>query len=174
MANLSEVFAAVARLGVGDPKNPTGRDFKVILDAYLKDKTLDTEALTAYVKSTSAPLKAMFEGFAQFSLDSKEVSKSTLDVIRSAMDILNGELHREGISDDERREIREHVLRLVIEAKDESQQDRTFRSRLGYAAIGGAVIVGGVAVFMFTRGNNTKVLEKGLELAGKAAVNSLA
>lgn len=80
MAQLSEILAIMPRLGVRDPKNPSAKDIKVVLDAYLKDKSLDTEAFNTYVKSLSVPLKAMFEGFAQFSADSREVSRSTIDL----------------------------------------------------------------------------------------------
>jgi len=180
VARLSEVLktmsarAVVARLGVGDPKNPSSRDFKVILDAYLKDKSLDTDAFNTYVKSLSAPLKAMCEGFAQFSADSKEVSKRTIDVIERAMDILQGELRRENISDDERREALDHVLRMVAEARDESEKERTFRSRLAYGVLAGVVIVSGVAVFVITVGKYPGLMEKGLEMAGKAAAKAVA
>ena len=65
MAQLSEILAIMSRLGVRDPNNPSAKDFKVGLDAYLKDKSLDTEAFNTYVKSLPTPLKVMCEGFAQ-------------------------------------------------------------------------------------------------------------
>lgn len=179
MARLSEMLktmsarAVVARLGVGDPKNPSANDFKVIFDAYLKDKSLDTDAFNTYVKSLSAPLKAMCEGFAQFSSDSKEVSKRTIDVIERAMDILQGELKRENISDDQRREALDQVLRLVAEARDESEKERTFRGRLVYGIVGGLIIVSGVAVLVITGGKYPGVMEKGLKMAAKAAAKAV-
>jgi len=173
MAQLSEILAIMPRLGVRDPKNPSAKDIKVVLDAYLKDKSLDTEAFNTYVKSLSVPLKAMFEGFAQFSADSREVSRSTIDLIKQAMGILQQELRRENISDDERREILDCVLRLVAEARDESEKDRTFGTRLTYAATGSLVFVGGLAVFAWTRGKNTDVITRGVEIIGKAAAKAV-
>lgn len=162
------VSAAVKRLGVPDPKNPSAKDFKLLLDAYLKDKSLDADVFNTYVKSLSVPLKAMFDGFAQFSADSKEVSKRSMDMIERAMDVLQAELKREGISDDERRHALDQVLRLVAEARDESARERSFRGRLAIGAVGTVVIVGGVAVFLATGGRNPAVLMKGVEMAGRA------
>jgi hypothetical protein len=173
MAQLSEILAIMPRLGVRDPKNPSAKDFKVVLDAYLKDKSLDTEAFNTYVKSLPAPLKVMCEGFAQFSADSREVSKRVLDVIERAMDVLQEDLRRENISADERREGLEHVLRLVAEARDESEKERTFRARLAYVT-GGTVLVGaGVAVFVWSRGKNTEIMTRGVEVIGKAIAKAV-
>jgi hypothetical protein len=166
--------AVVARLGVGDPKNPSARDFKLIFDAYLKDKSLDTDAFNTYVKSLSAPLKAMCEGFAQFSADQQEVAKKSIDVIQQAMEILQGELKRANISDDERRELLDRVLRLVAEARDEAERERTFRARLAYGVLGGLALVTGVAVAVLTAGRYPQLMEKGLEMAGKAAAKAAA
>jgi hypothetical protein len=89
------------------------------------------------------------------------------------MGILQQELRRENISDDERREILDCVLRLVAEARDESEKDRTFRTRLTYAATGSLVFVGGFAVFAWTRGKNTDVITRGVEIIGKAAAKAV-
>jgi hypothetical protein len=173
MAGLSDVFTAMGRLGVRDPKNPTGADFKMVLDAYLKDKTLDTDVFTAYVKSMSVPLKTMFEGFAQFSADSKDMSKDTNAVIKQAMQILQGELNRSDITPKERREVLGHVLRLVTEARDESAKHRDFLGRLALGMGAAAVVVAGVGVLVISRGKNADVIKKGLEMAGKAGVKAL-
>jgi hypothetical protein len=173
MAQLSEVLAVMPRLGVRDPMNPSAKDFKLVLDAYLKDKSLDTEAFNTYVRSLPASLKVMCEGFAQFSADSREVSKRVLDVIQQAMDVLQQDLRRENISADERREDLEYALRLVAEARDESEKDRTFRARLTYVTGGTVLVVSGVAVFAMTRGRNTEVITRGVEVIGKAVAKAV-
>ncbi|MHB1323468.1 MAG: hypothetical protein ACYCXZ_03865 [Coriobacteriia bacterium] len=167
--NLSAVASAVKRLGVSDPNNPSAADFKVIWDAYLKNKSLDTEIFSTYVKSLSVPLKAMFDGFAQFSKDSSEVSKKTIHVIERAMDALEAELNRADISQDERQTALEHVLHLVAEARDESGRERAFRYRLAYGMLGTVVIVGGLALWIITGGRYQRLMEKGLTLVAKAA-----
>jgi hypothetical protein len=173
VADLPEVLGVVRRLGVRDLSNPSPREVKLVLDAYLKDKSLNTEAFNAYAKSLSAPLKAMVEGFAQFSADSRDVSKKTIDVIQQAMDILKGELSRPDISDDDRRQVLDHALRLVAEARDESDRERRFRSRLAQYVVGGTVVVVGTGVMIVTAGKYPGLMEKGLKLAGKAAGKTL-
>lgn len=170
---LSAASAAVKKLGVRDPKNPSAKDFKLILDAYLKDKSLNTEVFTTYVESLSAPLVAMFGGFAQFSTDSKDVSKRTIDVIERAMDVLQGELNRENISAEERQAVLDQVLRLVAEVRNESDNERTFRSSLARGVIGTVVIIIGVAVLVVTAGKYPGLMEKGLEIAGKSFAKSV-
>lgn len=168
MASLSEIRAKVARLGVIDPENPTPTEVKLILDAYLKEKSLDTDAFNTYVKSQSVSLKAMFEGFAQFSKDQGDVSKKTIDVIQRAMDILEGELKRENISDEGRLNLSDRIWRLVEDARDESDKERAFRSQLGRWAVGIFGIIVTIVGFVWvvvTLGRHPAVLEKGIELA---------
>lgn len=169
----SAIAAAVKRLGVRDPKNPSAKDFKLLFDAYLKDKTLDTGVFNTYVKSLTVPLKAMFDGFAQFSADSRDVSKRTMDIIERAMDVLEAELKRENISDGERQAALDNVLRMVAEARDESERERFFRGRLAMGAIGTVVIVGGIGLYVVTRGRKPELLQKGIEMAGRAAVKAV-
>lgn len=166
--NQSVVAAAVKKLGVRDPQNPSAGDFKVVLDAYLKDKSLNTQIFTTYVKSLSAPLKAMFDGFTQFSADTGEVSKRALGVIERAMGIIQEELNREGISENERREALERVLHLVAEARDESKQDRAFKSRLAHGMLATVAIFAGVLIMVVTLGKYPHLATKGFELAAKA------
>ena len=173
MAGLSDAFAAVRKLGVHDPLKPSGKDFKVVLDAYLKDKTLDTEVFMTYAKSMTVPLKAMFEGFAQFSEDTKDLSKQTDEVIKQAMEILQQELKRENITPDERREVLGHVLQLVAEARDESAEHRAFLERLAFGMGAAVFLVAGVGVLVISRGKNPDVMNKGLEMAGKAGAKAL-
>lgn len=172
MASLSAILAAVGRLGVGDPKHPSGKDFKVVLDAYLKDKTLNTEVFSTYVNSVSVPLAAMFEGFKQFSADSSGVSKRTVDVIQQAMQVLEVDLKRHDISESERREIRNQVLSLVVEAREEAREHRSFLMGLTYVGVGAVVVVGGVAVYVISGGKNSTLIQKGVGIAGKAAVKA--
>ena len=168
MASLSEIRANVARLGVRDPENPSPEETKLILDAYLKNKSMDTEAFNTYVKSLSAPLKAMFEGFAQFSAHSKDVSKRTIDIIEQAMSILQGELKRNDVSDDDRRAILDHVLRLVNQAREESDKHRSLLYRLAVGMIAVFLFVGGIFLVVFTFGKHPELIEKSFELAALA------
>jgi len=129
------------------------------------------DAFNTYVKSLSVPLKAMFEGFEQFSRDQGDVSKRAVGIIEQAMDILKQELKRKNLSDDARAKVLDYVLHLTSEARIESEKERSFRTRLaqwGAAILAVFVLIGGTVLLVMTLGRYPQVMEKGLELAAIA------
>ena len=166
------VFDRIRNLGVSDPKNPSAKEMKVILDAFLKNKSLGVKAFGIYSDLIDMSLKNLFDGLKAFSTDDRSVTESTMKLIDRAIAVLEKELDRD-ISESARTKIHDRIFALIAEARDESQQSRNFR-QLAMGIVAGLVFLGiGGVVLIATKGKNKEVLEKGMNLvrgiAGKAS-----
>jgi hypothetical protein len=138
MADDVEVMRKLRDLGASDPRNLSAADVKVLLDAYLKNKSLNTDAFKALVAGIHPSLRAVFEGLKAFSNDQAQVAKGVLEIIRDAIRILEKELSRAHLLPEERDQLLKNVYELVQKAREEGDKNRNFLLKL--AGIGGGVL----------------------------------
>ena len=163
----NEIIEKLKKIGVKNFENPSPDDIVKIMNAVLKSKEIDASVFKTYVDNLAPQNKVLFEGLQTFAVSQKEISKSVMDIINNAINILGAQLDKAQTAE-ERKEIRDDILKKVEEARIESDKQREFYTRL--ALIGGGVILAGlgVAAFLVTRGKNTKMITKGMQMVGKA------
>jgi hypothetical protein len=163
-----DVIAALKGLGISDPRNLSAADMKLLLDAFLKKKSLDNDAFKAITASITPTLGVLFEGLKAFSKDQADVAKGTIATIQQAISILERELAREKLTPEERTLLLNKVYDLVLEARKEAAENRNFLLKL--AAIGGSVALStiGVALYALSGGKNGDALAASGELLKKA------
>lgn len=66
-----------------------------------------------------------------------------------------------------------HALRPVADAGDESEKERSSRSRLTYGISPPLVVVSGVAVLVVIAGRYPQLMAKGRELAAKVGAKAI-
>ena len=82
------IIEKIKNLGVNKPTNPSPKEIKLILDAYLKSKSLDTEVFNNYFNIINPTLKTLFTGLIKFSEDQSKISIKALDIVNQAIEIL--------------------------------------------------------------------------------------
>jgi hypothetical protein len=144
VADDDEISRALKRLGISDLQKLTASDLKVLLDAYLKSKALDTATFKLIVGRIDPLLRVVLDGLTAFSRDQTQVSSGTLSIIQQAIKVLEQELARDYITAEERMHVRGLVFDLVIEARKESTEHRNFLLKL--ASVGGTLALGALGV----------------------------
>jgi len=163
----NELLEKLKSLGVKNFKNPSPQDIKIILDALIRNKELDISAFINYMNFVTPQVKVLFEGLQTFAQSQEKISKSVLDIIKAAIDILGRELEKE-LSIEERKEIRDKITELIKDAKEESDKQRKFYEKLAYVGGGVVVVAIGAGLFILTKGKSKEVLIKGVQMVGKA------
>jgi hypothetical protein len=163
-----DVHRQLKDLGIFDLEQLSAADMKKLLDAYLKNKSLDHDAFQAIVAHFTPALPIVFDGLKAFANDQAPLAKHTLEIIQLAIGILEQELARDGVSPDERAQMRNRVFDLVMEARKETKENRDFLLKLATIGGGIAVLLVGVAVYALTGGKNDGVIKAGGEMLKKA------
>lgn len=148
---MSNFLDKIKSLGVKDPQNPSDEDWQIILNAYIKEKTLDVDAFNTYMKFTSESLKSIVEALKSFTETERDVSVKVLDIISKATSIFEKELARE-ISDEERSKIRQQIIDLVNMAREESKGQREANQGYGKMLLCFATAVFGIAAAILLGG----------------------
>jgi hypothetical protein len=163
----NDIIEKLKKIGVKNFDNPSPDDIVKIMNAILKSKEIDASVFKSYVDNLAPQNKILFEGLQTFAISQKEISKSVMDIINNAINILGAQLDK-AQTVEERKEIRDDISKKVEEARIESDKQRKFYTRL--ALIGGGVALAGlgVAAFLVTRGKNTEMLTKGIQMVSKA------
>jgi hypothetical protein len=163
----NDIIEKLKKIGVKNFDNPSPDDIVKIMNAILKSKEIDASVFKSYVDNLAPQNKILFEGLQTFAISQKEISKSVMDIINNAINILGAQLDK-AQTVEERKEIRDDISKKVEEARIESDKQREFIKRL--ALIGGGVALAGlgVAAYFVTRGKNTEMLTKGIQMVSKA------
>ena len=145
MRQKQQVLETITKLGVSNPINPSSKDITLIMEAYLKNKELDVETFKMYQGIVTPALANLFEGLKQFSSDETNIARDTISLINKAIEILSAELVKNPRRK-ERKNIRDQIFNLIIEARKESDQSRRFKTKLLYVAgtVTAAIIGGSV------------------------------
>jgi hypothetical protein len=164
----NEILKQIEELGVSNLIKPSSKDLEIVLKAYLESKKLDTETFTGYMKYTSPSIHSMYSALKSISKDQKEVTQGTHAIIAKSIDILGNELARD-LKPKERDQIRENIIKLVSEARKESQEHRNNILKTAGIVTGGALIItAGVVIFLVSRGRNRQVISEGIKIITKA------
>ena len=158
----------IKKIGVKNPKKPTAKEIKLILDAYLRTKELDTEIFNNYLKMVNPALNIIFDGLKQFSEDQSKTSEKTLNIIKTAMHILGEELQKENLKPKEKSDLRNKLIELVNDAREESKENKAFLIKCGLIGLGAVTIIAGGVLFVVTKGKSKTVIVKGVQTIGRA------
>ena len=156
------ILRKVQALGVVDPLRATAETVRVVLGAYFTKKALDEETFRGYMGMLNPSLLILMEGLKAFSLDQSGLSHKVQNHIELGLNILKGRLDRPDITPQEAREIRQDVMTLVREAREESNEQRILTVGLAaFATTALVAVAGGIMAALTERrggGGVTKAL----------------
>ena len=137
------ILRKVQSLGVVDPLRATAETVRVVLGAYFTKKVLDEETFRGYMGMLNPSLLILMEGLKAFSLDQSGISHKVQNTIELAISVLKTRLDRPDITLLEAREIRQEIMTLVREAREESNEQRILTVGLAAFATTALVAVAG-------------------------------
>jgi len=158
----------LSKLGVKDPEKATGQDYKILLDAYLRDKSLNYQMFCSCMDSLSSSYSSLVDGLKLFSSDSRIVTQSVLDIIKKIIDILERELMRTDISKEERMDLRAEIYRYMLVAREEADKQRELSKNLAWSILGIFLIIAGIVVYIISGGKNKEVIVQGIKTIKRA------
>lgn len=133
----------IQALGVPDPLRASAETVKVVLSAYFTKKILSEGTFRDYMGTLNPSLLILMEGLKAFSLDQSGLSHKVLNHIDLAISVLKTRLDRPDITPQEAREIRQTILDLVREAREEANEQRILTVGLAAFATTALVAVAG-------------------------------
>ena len=137
------ILRKVQSLGVVDPLRATAETVRVVLGAYFTKKVLDEETFRGYMGMLNPSLLILMEGLKAFSLDQSGISHKVQNTVELAIGVLKTRLDRPDITPLEAREIRQEIMTLVREAREESNEQRILTVGLAAFATTALVAVAG-------------------------------
>lgn len=163
----NELLEKLKNIGITNLQNPSAEDVLKILNATLKSKEIDADVFKNYMNYVTPQVKVLFDGLQTFVQSQEKISKSVIDIISNAINILGRELEKD-LTNEERKTIRDEISKYIEQARIESDKHRNFIKEL--TMFGGVavmlVIVAGV--YVVTKGKSKEVLTKGVQMVGKA------
>ena len=139
------ILRKIQALGVADPLKASVETVKVVLGAYFTKKILDEPTFRGYMGTLNPSLMILMEGLKAFSLDQSGLSHKVQNHIEMAMSVLKVRMERPDLTSLEAREIRQAILDLVREAREESNEQRILTVGLaGFATMALVAVAGGI------------------------------
>ena len=137
------ILRKIQALGVPDPLRASAETVKVVLSAYFTKKVLDEPTFRHYMGTLNPSLMILMEGLKAFSLDQSGLSHKVLNHIDLAISVLKTRLDRPDLAPQEAREIRQTILDLVREAREEANEQRILTVGLAAFATTALIAVAG-------------------------------
>lgn len=142
--------------GISNPEKPTESDMEKIIKVNL-DKTMVQE----YYKYLTGILPNMLETIND--LASKNLGKDVINSFNKRIETLNNRYETE--KDIEvLKMIQKEISDIYDRIEKESDKQRGWLLKLAYGAIGGVVILGGVAIGLKNKEAGKKIAEEGIKL----------
>lgn len=146
------ILRKIQALGVTDPLKASAETVKVVLGAYFTRKILDEPTFRSYMGTLNPSLMILMEGLKAFSLDQSGLSHKVQNHIELAIGVLKTRMERPDVTPQEAREIRQAILDLVREAREESNEQRILTVGLaGFATMALVAVAGGIMAALTDR-----------------------
>ena len=156
MNNDAIILRKVQALGIPDPLNATAQTVRVVLGAYFTRKMLRENTFRGYMGMLNPSLAVLMDGLKAFSLDQSGLSHKVQNHIELAIGVLKTRLDRPDITLLEAREIRQAILDLVREAREEANEQRIVTVGLAaFATTALVAVAGGIMAALADRRGGT-------------------
>lgn len=143
------ILRKVQALGIADPLHATAATLKLVLAGYLTTKTLDEQTFRGYMGMVNPSLCCLMEGLKAFSLDQSGISHKVQNTVELALEALKTRLATPDLSPQEAREIRQTILDLVREAREEANEQRILTVGLAaFATTAFVALAGGMLAML--------------------------
>jgi hypothetical protein len=159
---MSKHIEVMRELGVQNPNNPSEKDLKLIIDNYLKAQKIDQDIFTEYMKNVSPSVKELVGAVKSITKENKELSEKAINSLDRVIKMLEKE-YESAKTEDQKDKIWKRIETLLQAVREEVRENRNFALKVFGIGAGAVVVLGGVGLFLATRGRNTEVIKQGVK-----------
>lgn len=155
------------KVGIAAPWDAGQKTIQAFLGAYLGKKTLDHAAFSKYIKLANPATPALYAAIQAVVTEQNGLSKRVVEVIHCGIESLKEAISR-ATSPEERKEVRQQILDLIRQARDEADRQRRFNRRVIHVLCGSGLFGMAILVGRVCPPAQRPIIAKGASLFGRA------